>query len=592
MMQDRDGAAVAAPLHRRRRVPGFAFAKRIEARILRAAFVSFVALLLVAPLGASAAEKAPGKAAIASAHPLASQAGLEILAKGGNAFDAAVAVAGALAVVEPSGSGLGAGGFIMLHRSSDSLNVMIDAREKAPAASTRDMFLGPDGKPVPGLSTASAMAAGIPGEPAGLALLAQKYGKLPLKTSLQPAIRLAREGYPLYERLQNIIQNKVPQLKRSPDAARVFLTKQGEVPPIGYVIKQPELARTLEMLAEKGADAYYKGAFAKKLADGVRKLGGIWTEQDLADYRAVEREPIVGTYRGARVISTAPPASGGIALVDALNILEGYDLKAADPVLRIHLVVEAMRRMHRDRAIYLGDPDFVQIPVEMLTNKFYAAGQRTSLRIDRATPSEILPSDAIDAAHGQHTTHFSVMDRDGNRVGMTVTLNLLLGSGLMIPGTGILLNNQMDDFSIKPGTPNAYRLIGADANAIAPGKRPLSSSTPTFVESDRGVMILGSPGGSYITGMVLEATLNFVDGMSAQDIARAPRFHHQYYPDVIQYEPGAFTDTQVKALSDRGHKLQLSGRQWGNLQVVLWDYATGDVQAASDPRGVGAGMVY
>ena len=592
MMQDMDGAGFSAPLHGLRCVLARTFGRRVEFRTARIAIVSILALLLVAPFGAGAAEKAPGKAAIASAHPLASQAGLEILAKGGNAFDAAVAVAGALAVVEPSGSGLGAGGFIMVHRASDSLNVMIDAREKAPGASTRDMFLGPDGKPVPGLSTASALAAGIPGEPAGLALLAQKYGKLPLQTSLQPAIRLAREGYPLYERLQNIIQNKQTQLKRSPDAARVFLTKQGEVPPVGYVIKQPELARTLEMFATKGAEGYYKGAFAKQLAEGVRKLGGIWTEQDLADYRAVEREPIVGTYKGARIISTSPPASGGIALVDALNILEGYDLKAADPVTRIHLVVEAMRRMHRDRAIYLGDPDFVKIPVGMLTDKHYAEGQRTSLRVDRATPSEVLPSDAIDAAQGQHTTHFSVMDRDGNRVGVTITLNLLLGSGLMVPGTGIMLNNQMDDFSIKPGTPNAYRLIGADANAIAPGKRPLSSSTPTFVESDRGVMILGSPGGSYITGMVLEATLNFVDGMSAKDIVRAPRFHHQYYPDVIQYEPGAFTDAQAKALVDRGHKLQLSPRQWGNLQVVLWDYATGDVEAASDPRGVGAGLVY
>ena len=562
------------------------------ARRVRAGVVSLIALLCVSVHVAVAAEKAPGKAAIASAHPLASQAGLEILAKGGNAFDAAVAVAGALSVVEPSGSGLGGGGFILIHRSSDSLDMMIDAREKAPGASTRDMYLGPDGKPVPGLSTGSALAAGIPGEPAGLALLAQKYGKLPLKTSLAPAIRMAREGFPLYERLQNIIANKVPQLKKSPDAAHAFLTKSGEVPPVGYVIKRPDLAASLELFAAKGAEGFYKGAFAKKLAEGVRQLGGIWTEQDLADYTAVERAPIVGTYKGARIISASPPASGGIALVDALNILEGYDLKAEDPVTRIHLVVEAMRRMHRDRAIYLGDPDFVKVPVGMLTDKHYAEGQRTSLRLDRATPSEVLPSDAIDAAHGQHTTHFSVIDRDGNRVGMTITLNLLLGSGLMVPGTGILLNNQMDDFSIKPGTMNAYRLIGADANAIAPGKRPLSSSTPTFIEADRGVMVLGTPGGSYITGMVLLATLNFMDGMSAKDIVAAPRFHHQYYPDVIQYEPGAFSDAQTKALSDRGHKLQLAGRQWGNLQVVLWDYASGSVEAASDPRGVGAGLVY
>jgi len=575
---------------------GVAFAasersSRLLQRTLRWSQIWLVALVVFAPAGAFAAEKAPGKAAIASAHPLASQAGMEVLAKGGNAFDAAVAVAGALAVVEPSGSGLGGGGFILIHRSSDSLNVMIDAREKAPAASTRDMYLGPDGNPVPGLSTASALAAGIPGEPAGLALLAQKYGKLPLKTSLAPAIRLAREGFPLYERLRNIIDNKVPQLRKSPDAMKAFLTRKGEVPPNGYIIKRPDLAASLELFAAKGADGYYKGAFAKKLADGVRKMGGIWTEQDLADYTAVERAPIVGTYKGARIISASPPSSGGVALVDALNILEAYDLKAADPVTRIHLVVEAMRRAHRDRALYLGDTDFVKVPIEMLIDKHYAQGQRTSLRMDRATPSEMLPSDAIEATQGQHTTHFSVIDRDGNRVGMTVTLNLLLGSGLMIPGTGILLNNQMDDFSIKPGTPNAYKLIGADANAIAPGKRPLSSSAPTFVESDRGVMILGSPGGSYIIGMVLLGTLDFMDGKNAQQIVSAPRFHHQYYPDVIQYEPGMLTPEQVKALGDRGHQLT-QGRQWGNLQVVLWDYATGAVEAASDPRGVGAGLVY
>jgi gamma-glutamyltranspeptidase/glutathione hydrolase len=554
--------------------------------------ISFVAFFFVIALPAGAVEKAPGKAAIASAHPLATQAGLEILEKGGNAFDAAVAVASALAVVEPSGSGFGGGGFILLHRASDGFNVMIDAREKAPAAATRDMYLDPDGKPVPGLSTNSALAAGIPGEPAGIALLAEKYGKLPLKTSLQPAIRLAREGFPLYERLRNIIQSKQGALKRSPDAARVFLTKSGDVPANGYVIKQPDLARTLELFAREGAEGYYKGAFAKKLAEGVRKLGGNWTEQDLAEYRAVERAPIVGTYQGARIISSSPPASGGIALVDALNILEPYDLKRAEPVTRTHLIVEAMRRMHRDRALYLGDPDFTNVPVELLTSKYYAQGQRTSLSLEKATPSTLLPSDAIEATQGQHTTHFSVIDRDGNRVGMTITLNLLLGSGLMVPGTGILLNNQMDDFSVKPGTPNAYQLIGADANAIAPGKRPLSSSTPTFVESDRGVMILGSPGGSYIIGMVLLATLDFMEGKSAKDIVSAPRIHHQYFPDVIQYEPGALTAEQVKALTDRGHSLRQSGRQWGNLQVVLWDYASGQVEAASDPRGVGAGMVY
>lgn len=554
-----------------------------------AAGVLFVGLLFASGVGA--AERAPGKAAIASAHPLATQAGHDILAAGGNAFDAAVAVAAALAVVEPSGSGIAGGGFILLHRSSDGFNVMIDAREKAPAAATRDMYLDAQGNVVPQLSLDSALAAGIPGEPAGLALLAEKYGRLPLKASLQPAIRLARDGFALYPKLHAAIGAKRDAFKRSRDGARVFL-KNGEAPPLDYVIKQPDLARTLQLLGDKGADAFYRGAFARKLAAGVRKLGGIWSEQDLADYRAVERAPIVGTYHGARIISASLPASGGIALVDALNILEDYDLAALDSAARKHLIVEAMRRMHRDRAIYLGDPDFVPVPVERLTNKFYADGQRTSLRPDRATPSEMLPSDAMEASHGgTQTTHFSILDRDGNRVAATLTLNTGFGTGLIAPGTGLLLNNQMDDFSAKAGTPNVYKLIGAQANAIAPGKRPLSSSTPSFIETDRGVMIVGSPGGGYIIGMVLLATLDFMDGRSAAEIVGAPRIHHQYYPDVISYERTALTDAERAALIAHGHRLK-EGGPWGNLQVVTWDYASGQVEAAADPRGAGEGRVY
>jgi gamma-glutamyltranspeptidase/glutathione hydrolase len=431
----------------------------------------FFSLLLVS--FAVGAERAPGRAAIASAHPLASQAGQEMLAKGGNAFDAAVAVAAALAVVEPNASGLGAGGFFLLHRASDGLDTMIDAREKAPAAATRDMFLDPQGKPVPKLSTQSALAAGIPGEPAGLAMLSERFGKLPLEVCLQPAIRLAREGFPLYPRLLGGIRYKQELFKRSKELSAVFLD-HGDVPELGFVIRQPQLARTLALIADKGVGEFYKGALSRTLAREVRKQGGIWTEQDLADYRAVERKPVIGEYRGARIVSASLPASGGIALLDALNILEGYDLSKLDGVTRKHLVVEAMRRAHRDRAIYLGDSDFVQVPVEMLTSPFYAEGQRTSIRLDRATPSEMLPSDAMNAQQGTHTTHFSIMDRDGNRAAVTITLNLWFGSGLVVPGTGILLNNQMDDFSIKAGTPNAYRLIGADANAIAAGKLQLS----------------------------------------------------------------------------------------------------------------------
>lgn len=540
---------------------------------------------------ASAADRAPGKAAIASAHPAATAAGHEILAKGGNAFDAAVAVAAALTVVEPTGSGLGGGGFILLHRVSDGRYVMIDAREKAPAASTRDMFLDAQGNPDRKLATESALAAGIPGEPAALEHLAARYGRLPLATSMAPAIRLAREGFPLYERLRDGMRQRVPQFKRTADAERAFLVR-GDVPPLGHRIRQPELAATLEAVANQGAKGFYTGPVAKKLVAGVKQFGGIWTEKDLADYAVIERAPLVGDYRGVRVVTASLPASGGIGVIGALNILEGFDLAALDSVTRKHVVVEAMRRAHRDRAVYLGDPGFVQAPVEMLTSQHYADGQRTTLRLDRALPSAALSGIELDASSGPETTHFSIIDADGNRVAATLTLNLWFGTGLMAPGTGVLLNNQMDDFAIKAGAPNAYELVGADANAIAPGKRPLSSSTPTFVEADRGVMIAGTPGGSRIIGMVLLATLGFLDGQSAADIVAAPRYHHQYLPDQLEFEPKTLPDSERKALEARGHTLREGRRRWGNLQLVVWDYASGDVQAANDPRGAVGGVSY
>ncbi len=558
-------------------------------------FLAFVACALAAQFAfaADAARvptRGPGHAAIASAYPLASDAGQQILAKGGNAFDAAVAVAAALAVVEPCCSGLGGGGFFLLRRASDGHEAMIDLREMAPGAASRDMYLDKDGNVVPGLSRDTALAAGIPGEPAGLAHLAKKYGKLPLSTSLAPAIKLARDGFPLYERMRGAVNFKKNAFLKTPDAARVFLV-DGEVPPIGTIIRQPDLADSLEILAAKGADGYYKGAFAKKLVDGVKQLGGNWTLDDLANYKVVERAPVVGHYRGARIVSGSPPASGGVALIDALNILEGFELDKVDAVTRTHLVVEAMRRVHRDRAVYLGDPDFVAVPVERLINPYYAAGQRASIRMDRATPSASLPG--VDApSPGPSTTHFSVIDKQGNLVAATITLNFFYGSGLMIPGTGILLNNQMDDFSSKPGVPNGFQLIGGDANAIAPKKRPLSSSTPTFVEGPNGLMVIGSPGGSRIIGMVILGTLNFMDGKSAREIVGAPRFHHQFSPDVIEYEPGTLSAEERAQLEARGHTLKEGSRKWGNTQVVTWDYKTGKVEAASDPRGVGEGLVY
>jgi gamma-glutamyltranspeptidase/glutathione hydrolase len=532
------------------------------------------------------------KAAIASAYPLASQAGQEILSAGGNAFDAAVAVSAALAVVEPSSSGLGGGGFYLLHRQADGFETMLDAREKAPAAASRDMYLDKAGNAIDGESIEGPLAAGIPGEPAAFEYLARHYGKLPLKQSLQPAIRLARQGFPLYARLQGAIRYKRENLLRSPDAARIFLTAAGGgVPELGAVIKQPELADTLEAMANQGAKGFYEGRVAADLVAGVRAGGGIWTLQDLAAYRVIERKPLVGEYHGARIVSASPPSSGGAALLDALNILSGFNLHDVDSGTRKHLIIEAMRRAYRDRAIYLGDPDFVKMPLEQLTSLDYAAGQRSSIRADKAMPSNLLPGIESEPG-GMQTTHFSVLDADGNRVAVTISINLFLGSGYMPPKTGVLLNNTMDDFSTKPGRPNEFGLVGAAANAIAPNKRSLSSMTPTFVETPRGLMIVGSPGGSYIISMVLLASLNYLDGMNAAQIVKYPHYHHQYLPDVVDYEQGAFTDGEIKELQAMGHELKLSGRRWGNMQVITWDFASGKVEAASDPRGEGEGMVY
>jgi gamma-glutamyltranspeptidase/glutathione hydrolase len=535
--------------------------------------------------------RAAHKSAIASAYPLASRAGQEILAAGGNAFDAAVAVSAALAVVEPSSSGLGGGGFYLLHRQADGYETMIDAREKAPGAATRDMYLDKAGNPIENASVSGPLAAAIPGEPAAFEYLARNFGKLPLRVSLQPAIRLARDGFPLYARLQAGIRFKREILLRSPDAARVFLSAAGGVPDVGTVIKQPDLAKTLEAIASAGAKGFYGGRVGEDLVAGVRAGGGIWSLQDLAAYRVIERKPLVGSYRGARIVSASPPSSGGVALLDALNILSGFDLQRVDSATAKHLVIESMRRAYRDRALYLGDPDFIKMPIALLTGADYAAGQRASIRTDKAMPSDLLPGIETEPG-GMQTTHFSVLDAAGNRVAATISVNLFFGTAYMVAKTGVLLNNTMDDFSMKPGVPNEFGLIGAAANAIAPDKRSLSSMTPSFVETPRGLMIVGSPGGSYIISMVILATLNYLDGMNAADIVKYPRYHQQYLPDVVDYEPGAFTASEVQALQAKGQKLKESDRPWGNMQVITLDYATGAVAAASDPRGEGAGLIY
>jgi gamma-glutamyltranspeptidase / glutathione hydrolase len=560
-------------------------------RLVRAAWFCIAAALLAWPsLGA----EAPGKAAIASAHPLATQAGLEILARGGNAFDAAVAVSAALAVVEPNGSGLGGGGFYLLHRASDGKQVFVDAREVAPAAATRDMYLDAAGNPVEGLSTRSAKAAGIPGEPAGWGHLARHYGRLPLAASLEPAIRLARKGHAVSAARQAELADVLDSeglLEQPPgEFARIYLVA-GKAPAAGHWMRQPDLAKSLEVLAKGGAEAFYQGPFARKLVQGVQQLGGLWTEEDLAGYRVIEREPIVANYQGVRIVSAPPPSSGGVWLTSVLNILSGYDFGSLDAVTRKHLVLEAMRRAHRDRAQYLGDPAFTEVPVALLTSSDYAAGLRASIRPDRATPSDLLPDYAGTEKPGGHTTHFSILDADGNRVAATLTLNGWFGTGLVVPGTGILLNNQMDDFAMKAGVPNMYGLVGGSANAIAPGKRPLSSMSPTFVEGGRGVAILGSPGGSAIPAMVLLGLMNWMAGADATTIVTAPRLHHQFRPDSVFAEPAALSAEERSGLVERGHSIQPWPAAIGNLQVVTWDLDSGRVDAASDPRRAGGAAV-
>ena len=561
-------------------------ARALATGLLTGAFLLWMGVALAAQDELAAQ---PGAAAIASAHPLATQAGMEVLAAGGNAFDAAVAVSAALAVVEPYGSGLGGGGFWLLHRASDGHEVMVDGRERAPLAAHRDLYLDEQGEVVRDGSMNGPLSAAIPGEPAALDHIARHYGTLPLARSLAPAIRLAREGFAVDEHYRRMAGFRLEVMARYPETAGILLD-HGAVPEAGYRIVQDDLADTLEVLAGQGATGFYRGPVAQRLVEGVRAAGGIWTLDDLERYRVEERAPVRFQYRGLQVTTAAPPSSGGVALATMLHILEGYDLEALDEATRTHLVIEAMRRAYRDRAEYLGDPDFVAMPLARLTSPDYAAGLRAAIRADRATPSADLPGEA-ETGGGHHTSHFSILDRAGNRVAATLSINYPFGSGFIAPGTGVLLNDEMDDFSAKPGVPNAYGLVGAEANAIAPGKRPLSSMTPTFVESADRVAILGTPGGSRIITMVLLGILEFARGTDPGDWVARPRFHHQFLPDRVEHEAGALPESLVAALQARGHVLQPVSSPYGNMQAVLWDRRRGTVKAAADPRGLGKAEV-
>jgi len=549
---------------------------------------------LIATSAFAAADKPP-EAAIASANKLATAAGLEVLKAGGNAFDAAVAVSAALGVVEPESSGLGGGAFALLYfpdKPEGERAVFVDAREKAPLAATRDMYLDAKGEPNRELSVNGPLAAAIPGVAAALSHVQSHYGRLSLPQTLAPAIRLAEKGYAWGDKNFAMQGYRVETLVKYPAAASQFL-RGGKAIALGSNFKQPELARTLRMIAKSNAADFYKGPFAEKLVAGVRAAGGIWTAQDLANYAVVERAPLQFEYGNYQFITAPPPSSGGTALASIFNILAGFDFAKLDKVERTHLLVEAMRRSYRDRAIYMGDPDFTDVPVRMLMSKDYAAGLRASINPDKATPSDMLPGISM-AAQGTDTTHFSIIDKDGQMVAWTQTVNLPFGNGFVAPGTGFLLNNEMDDFSVKPGVPNAFGLVGDDANAIAPGKRPLSSMTPTFMIGADRVAVLGTPGGSRIITMVLLGALELIGGADAQAATAAPRIHHQYLPDAISAETGAFTEAEITALQKRGFVVSPNQRPWGNMQIVLWDKKAGKVTTGSDPRWetVGGGGIF
>ena len=556
----------------------------------RSCRIVVVCALVLAAGNGLAAGKPPGFA-VASAPPLATDAGIEVLRDGGNAFDAAIAVSAALGVVEPYSSGIGGGGFWLLRRAADGRDTLVDGRETAPAAASASMYLDRDGHAIASLSRDGAIAGAIPGEPAALAFIAQHYGKLGLARDLAPAIRIASDGFDIDAHFAQFAAQEADRM--SPAARAVFLPG-GKPPPAGTRIRQPDLAATLAALAAHGSAGFYEGAVAQKLVDGVRADRGIWTLQDLAHYQVVERKPIDFPFRNYRVVTAPPPSAGGVGLAEILQQLEVLGWTGDDALRSDHEVIEAMRRAYHDRASWLGDPDFVQIPLFDLLSRSHAMRLAASFDLARATPSAALPDADVPvrpAAEGHDTSHFSILDADGNAVSATVTVNLRFGSGYMAPGTGVLVNDEMDDFAASVTASNAFGLIGSRANEIAPGKRPLSSMSPSFVDGPNGLLVVGTPGGSRIITMVALAILDFVRGDSAQAIVAAPRFHQQNLPDVVEFEPGAFDATQQTRLHDMGYALQPVTAGYGNEEAVIWRRGENRLEAAADPRGVGLATV-
>ena len=526
--------------------------------------------------------------AVVSAHHLASHAGKEIIQVGGNAFDAAVAISAALAVVEPYGSGLGGGGFWLLHDAKSGQDIVIDGREVAPLAATSNMYLNESGE-LTRQSIDGPLAAGIPGVVAALEFITEHYGRLTLKENLKPAIRFAKNGFLPGDHYLKLVKFRKQALLASRGASEIFL-ENNEVPTDEFLIQQHDLVNTLERISEQGAHAFYKGEIAEQLVSGVKQAGGIWSLEDLEKYKIKQRAPIKTNYHGIEIIMPPPPTSGGVVITQILSMLEDYNLTGIDTIPEIHIVVEAMRRAYQDRAIYLGDPDFTEIPLEKLLDKEYALEKFSNFDMTTATKSESLSR--VLSSQGEDTTHFSVIDSEGNYVAATLSINYPFGSGFVVPGTGILLNDEMDDFSMGEDVANIWGLVGSRANAIEPGKRMLSSMTPLFARDGKRTLIVGTPGGSRIISMLAIALLKYQQDANANEIVSQRRFHHQYLPDQIQFEQDAFSQSEQQRLSQKGHALKELNRSYGNMHAIIWDKTLNAMDAAADPRGEGLAIVH
>ncbi|HKP85636.1 MAG TPA: gamma-glutamyltransferase [Blastocatellia bacterium] len=561
---------------------------------------SILLIFLIAssmPVPASAASREPARARngmVASASEIASRVGVEIMKRGGNAVDAAVAVGLALAVTWPSAGNLGGGGFMMIRRANGSTEI-IDYRERAPLAATRDMYLDKNGNVIEDASMVGHKAVGVPGTVAGLSLALKRHGKLSWADCIEPARRLAAEGFVVNYHTARSLKGSSKLLSKFPESSRIFL-RGGKYFEEGDRLTQPELAATLTRLKLQGPREFYEGKTAQMIAADMRSNGGLITLRDLKEYEPTIRKPLKGTYRGYEVVTMPPPSSGGAALLEMLNMLEHYKVSdfGANSSEAIHLLIEVERRAFADRAEYMGDTDFVKVPLEGLTSKKYASELIKTIDLEKATPSSVIRAGRPTAYESAETTHYTIIDAEGNVVSNTYTLNNSYGAGVTARGTGVLLNNEMDDFTSKPGVPNAYGLLQSEANAIAPRKRPLSAMTPTIVLKDGKVYFaVGSPGGPTIINTVLQVIVNIIDfDMNIQQAIDAPRFHHQWMPDEVRWEPYGLNADTRRALEKRGHVFAEKAGPMGDAEGIMIDPKTRMRLGASDPRLGGVPVGY